>query len=352
MIVADHRNINSNFRLNGLSFQDADAILEYTRDHLPDCRTFLKAWFNKERTIEVPTSGATGESKIIRIKKEHMQHSALATGDYFNLKSGTRALLCMSPNYIAGKMMLVRALLLGWELDVVPPSSDPLSATTKNYDFTAMVPLQVQHSLNHLKRIDVLLVGGSPLSSVLKKKLQDIDCRIYESYGMTETVTHIAVRHVNDTQDSKNPLFNVLPNVAISTDARGCLVVKAPHLSNDIVVTNDLVNIESKGEFDLLGRADNIVNSGGIKLIPEQIENKLSDLIEADFFVAGIKDEMLGEKLVLIVEGKILPDNLEAKINELGTLTKYEIPKAIYNLPKFRRTSTGKVKRKETVKLL
>ena len=352
MEVSDHSYIHSNFKLNGLAFIDTDAILEYAKRYQSDCYPFLEAWFNNDNSVEVATSGATGTSKKLFIQKDHMVNSAIATGNYFDLKSGTRALLCMSPNYIAGKMMLVRALVLGWELDVVAPSSKPLSGDTGTYDFSAMVPLQVEHSLNELYKIDTLLIGGSHLPSTLREKLQDMECSVYESYGMTETVTHMAIRQVNGLAEWERQLFKVLPNVQISTDARGCLMIQAPNLSNDTVVTNDLVHIESDDSFELLGRADNLVNSGGIKLIPEQIEKKLGAVIQGDFFVAGLDDERLGQKLVLVIEGADVEDGLKEIIEELDVLNKYEKPKAIYNLPEFVRTTTGKIKRSETINLL
>ena len=307
-----------------------------------------------------------------------MIKSALATGSFFGLPEKTQALLCMSPDYIAGRMMLVRAMVLGWHLDVVEASSNPLKGIDKMYDFSAMVPMQVARSLDDLYKIKILIVGGGALPDKVLNKLQNISTQIFGTYGMTETVTHIAVKRLNQSslrgvtmqqyaksedvasiavQLRKDDHYHTLPCVRIAQDSRGCLVIDAPDVADRQLITNDLVEIISETEFKWLGRYDNIINSGGIKLIPEQIEEKLSAIIKERFFVTGVPDELLGEKLVLLVEKNI--DNKKEDYKDTvilskakNLLSKYEMPKAIYFLPKFIETKTKKIQRQQTLDLI
>ena len=174
---------------------------------------------------------------------------------------------------------------------------------------------------------------------------------MYETYGMTETITHIAVKKIHPPESEKQN-FKTLPEVRISVNDKNCLVIDAPKISGDPITTRDVVNLISDTEFKWLGRYDNVVNSGGIKLFPEQIETKLAVLIKSRFFVGGLPDEKLGQKLILVLQGEVVIDNLSRKIASLPSLEKYEIPKAIYSLPAFIETETGKIRRKETLGLL
>jgi len=304
---------------------------------------FLLDWLDNKDYILVKTSGSTGEPKTISLKKQAMVNSAIATGNYFNLESGSRALHCLPAQFIAGKMMFIRAIVLGLELDVVAPSLYPLASIEKSYDFCAMVPMQLQNSLAELYKVKTLIVGGAAVSNQLHDKLQNVSCNVYATYGMTETITHIAVKRLNG--DSMHN-YKVLPDIDISTDDRDCLVINAPKLSNELVITNDVVELTSKTSFKLLGRVDNMINSGGLKLFPEQIEAKLSSKIKQRFFIASEKDEILGDKLILVLEGELK----KIETNVLDVLNKYEIPKQIYAVKHFIETSTGKVHRSETLK--
>lgn len=283
-----------------------------------------------------------------------MINSALATGKFFELPAGSTALMCLPANFIAGKMMLIRAMVLGWELDLVPPSSNPLDQVFKTYDFCAMTPFQLDNSLGRLHLIKKLIVGGGAVSSPLQKMVQGLNTRVYETFGMTETVSHIAARRLNPDKPKAKPIpFKVFPDVAISTDSRGCLVIKAPKLADDTIVTNDVVEIITFKKFLWKGRYDNVVNSGGIKLFPEEIEWKLNPIIDRRFFVTGLPDDALGQKLVLFVEADFseeLIGELQKDIEELETLDKYEVPKKIYLIQKFEETSNGKIHRENTVR--
>ncbi len=345
--------LHKNFKLNGNSFQNEKELLSFSKNVSASLTIFLYNWFDTHKFITVQTSGSTGKPKGIKLKKEHMIHSAIATGSFFDLPENTSALVCLSPEYIAGKMMLVRALVLGWHIDIVEPSSSPLQGVTKDYDFCAMVPLQLENSLSGLYRIKKIIVGGAPVSKKLLKELQGISTAVFATYGMTETSTHIAVKPINNITSSvvERSYFETLPNIKISKDHRNCLVINAPRIVDHKIITNDVVELISETEFKWLGRFDSIINSGGIKLIPELIEKKLATVLDSRFFVFGIPDEKLGQKLVLIVENLQLKiENLKLKIKDLKSLDRYEIPKEIYTVKEFAETETKKVNRKRIIK--
>jgi len=367
---------HKNFKLQGKSFNSCAELISFSETINKDIKLFLELWFNTNTFIEVQTSGSTGKPKAIQLKKEFMVNSAKATGNYFNLPKKTTALLCMPVNYIAGKMMLVRALTLGWSIDVVAPTANPLSNSTKEYDFLAMIPLQLHNSLKEIHKVKKLIIGGGAVSNALLTEIKYSKTKIFATYGMTETITHIAVKKLNNFEngiasETKQSHYKTLPNILISKDKRGCLVINAPKISSKKIITNDLVTIISEKEFEWLGRLDTIINSGGIKLIPEQIEKKLAKIITERFFVAGIPNKILGEKLVLVIEKLITEQSqsknkntlkstslnyqikeIFAKIKDLKLLSRFEIPKEIYFVKQFSETETRKINRKETLQLV
>jgi O-succinylbenzoic acid--CoA ligase len=346
MTIPTYHNVHTNFKLNGFHLDKEDlcrvaySFIKEGDDFEKPVGHFLLDWFDDLPYVEMTTSGTTGKAKTIRLDKQAMVNSALATGDFFDLQPGNRIMHCLPVKYIAGKMMLVRAFVLGLDTDFVEPSSKPFAQNNnQSYDFVAMVPLQAQHSLESLKRVKKMIVGGVGISKSLEKELKKLPTEVYETYGMTETITHIAAKKIGEKA------FTVLPNVTLSYDQNNCLVIHAPRISDEIILTNDLVKLVNENQFVFLGRYDNVVNSGGIKLIPEQIEEKLSATIHSRFFVGGAPDEDLGEKLVLLIEG----EQPAGEIN-FDVLDKYEKPKEIIYIAKFRETETGKVMRKETLK--
>ena len=355
--------LHPSFELNGTSFKNTLELLQFSEMLSEPIHVFLKQFFDEAGSVKLQTSGSTGIPKLVEIKKEYMINSALATGVFFDLRKDTTALLCMNPEFIAGKMMLVRAIVFGWKLDVITPSISPLEDMKKEFDFSAMVPLQVSNSLEYLYKVKKLIIGGGAISNSLEQSLQKIKTECFATYGMTETVSHIAVQKLNNFPSlrggtSKQSYYNLLPNISISKDVRNCLVINATHLAENEIVTNDLVEIISDSEFKWLGRYDNIINSGGVKLIPEQIEEKLSKIIDHRFFVAGVPDKAFGERLVLVIEVQSTKDSesqrgvISSTVRNLITLDKYETPKEIYFTDKFKETATKKIQRKETLELL
>jgi o-succinylbenzoate---CoA ligase len=341
-------NIHCDFKLNGKHFskeelfQLAYSLIKEGEKFQYDCGTFLLDWLDQNDYIIVQTSGTTGIPKLLKINKKAMVNSAIASSFFLGLTAGNSALCCLPVQYIAGKMMWVRALVLGLHLDFVVPSSFPLLNNKNDYDFVAMVPLQAENSIGQLHQIRQLIIGGAKVSSTLVKKLQSSSCKIYETYSMTETVTHIALKPIGEE------VFKVLPNVKIAIDNRACLIIDAPLLNDQKIYTNDIVELVSDNEFIWKGRIDHIINSGGIKLFPEVIEEKLTSKINNRFFIAGIPDEKLGERVAIFIEGDafIISDLV------FESLQKYEKPKSVFFIPKFIETETGKIKRKETIQIV
>ncbi|MBU2938750.1 AMP-binding protein [Lacinutrix sp. C3R15] len=316
---------------------------------------FLIDWLDGKDHILAETSGSTGKPKTIKLKKQAMVHSAIATGDFFNLKPGDSALHCLPCKYIAGKMMLVRAMILGLEIDLVEPTSQPIFDYERKYDFCAMVPLQLEKITTYCNNIKTIIVGGSSVSTKLKDAIQDVKTNVFETYGMTETITHIAVKKLNnwslqkeETKTATDALFKILPNITISQDERNCLVIDAPKISKTKIITNDVVKMHSKNSFEWLGRVDNVINSGGIKFFPEQLEAKLQTKIANRFFITKEADEKLGECIVLIVESKT--NTVDPSV--FSELEKFEIPKKIYSVEKFIESENGKMLRQQTLKKL
>lgn len=340
--------LHPNFCINGRNLDYHD-LLETAYSYLKEGEIFEKElgkflldWIDKSETLTVYTSGSTGTPKPIGLKKEHMVNSAIATGAYFKLQPNKTALLCLPANYIAGKMMLVRAMVLGLDIYPVEPSAEPLAYLNKTFDFAAMVPMQAMNSISKLNQIHTLLIGGAPMTIDLKNKLEGCSTAIYETYGMTETITHIAVKKI------KEEYFTALPNVRLSKNERGCLVIDAPRVSTATVHTNDVVELISESQFNWLGRFDNVVNSGGIKLHPELIEEKIGNYLQMPFFVIGSADEKLGEKLNLVVETEISVMEIKNTLLSIEELGPYEMPRKILTIPKFVRTENGKIKRNKT----
>ncbi|HMB62728.1 MAG TPA: AMP-binding protein [Eudoraea sp.] len=360
--------IRHGFKFNGSSFnreelkEVAYSLVKEGEDYEIEIGDFLLDWLTDSPTVTVSSSGSTKAPEMLHLRKEHMVNSARATGAFFGLQEGNSALLCLPAAYIAGKMMLVRAMVLGLQIDCIIPSSNPLETIGRDYDFGAMVPLQLENSLGKLDRIKTLIIGGAPLPQHLKQKVLKAATDVWETYGMTETASHIAIRKINGSLQAtpghspnnreSGPVetyFKTLPGVTLEKDDKGCLIVHAPAIAQDPIVTGDLVQLKSDTEFLWLGRHDHLINSGGIKILPEKIEEKLSGVMSCRYFVAGLPDEKLGQKLVLVTEGKVEEEQLFKLIKSGGNLQKFEIPKAVYSIEKFAETPSGKINRRATM---
>ncbi len=310
---------------------------------------FVIDWYNAQEEIKTTTSGSTGTPKTIALKKQHVKNSARATLDFFGLKEGANLLLCLPVKYIAGKLMVVRALEGKMNLYAVEPSLTPVLEDV-SIDFAAMTPaqaaslLETEEGQDFFNRIKTLIIGGDKIPVALEEKLQQIPTAVWHTYGMTETITHIALRKVNGP--GRSGFFTPLPGVTLSLSDDGRLIIDAPHIGVRYLMTNDMAQLNDDGTFSIKGRKDNVVISGGIKLFPEEIERKIEKLVPYPFFLTGIPDDTLGSKLVMAVESTEPVDTnfLSEKIRP--HLSKYEMPKEIIVKQVFEKTGSGKIKRK------
>ena len=333
--------------------------------------SFLQDWFSDSETVSVQTSGSTGIPKVFEIEKKRMLNSAKMTCDFLGLKEGDTALLCLPVQYISGKMMLVRAIERKLKVIISVPSSAP--EISENVEFCAMTPLQVQNSLDKIHFIKNLIIGGAAVSEKLKNEISttlqfsNSPTRIYETYGMSETLSHIALKQISPIQEE---YFTILNDVEISVDERNCLKIFAPKLNPEILQTNDIVELMhfmnsvrkpsvyaqcDKKQFKFLGRFDNVINSGGVKIFAEELENLVKKHIDRDLVFLGKPDETLGEKLILVIEDASTPlsmTEIKSQISNLKFENKFHIPKEILFLEKFPRAENGKVLRKEILKFL
>lgn len=326
-----------------------------TRDEVLDAATpqvadFLDEWFSPTDFVCGHTSGSTGSPKPLKLLKRDMEESARLTLDFFGITSRTTMLLCLSPDYIAGKMMIVRALLSGADLLVVQPSSQPFATVDEPVDFAALVPAQVVESLRddtqraRLARIGSLIIGGAPLSPATETRLTELPVHAYATYGMTETVSHVALRRIGDPTMN----YRALGRITFTVDDRGCLVIHTPHFALKQFVTNDVVSLVDERTFRWVGRYDHVINSGGVKIFPERVEQKIAALFTRRFFIAASADEKWGECVALAIEGDPLSaaaeEALLARIRVM--VDRYEVPRRIVYLPVFAETSSGKVIRR------
>jgi len=322
--------------------------------------SFCQKWLVGQMEFIIKTSGSTGEPKLIVLTRNQMIASAKLTGKTFGLKQGDRALVCLNIEYIAGMMMLVRGMELGLKLTIVEPSGNPFQTLTNQaFDFFAFVPLQMQNLLEKEKNKIILnaakaiIIGGAAVNEVLENEIQNLKVPVYSTYGMTETVSHIAIRRINGVNKSNN--FQVLEGVKIGLDERNCLNIIAEASNNELIQTNDIVEILNENEFELIGRFDNIINSGGVKIqlekVEKLIENEIKILNPKRYFAYGVPDDKLGQKLVLIIEG----EEVNSEFKELFfkniqlILSKYEVPKEIYFVKNFIETQTEKIDKKAII---
>lgn len=317
-----------------------------------DIYAFILEWFDENKQMEAKTSGSTGTPKTISLEKSKMIESAKMTGEFFKFKKENKALLCLSPQFIAGKMMIVRAIVWQMNLICVKPDGHPLDTLDSEIDFTAMIPLQVSNSIHNktqIEKVKTILIGGGVIDKNLESKLAKIKTKFFSSFGMTETLSHIAIRTLNGP--NKSNTYKALNEVTLTIDHRDCLKIKAQKLLNKEIITNDIVKLISSSEFEWLGRHDHVINSAGIKLFPEKIEEKLSPHIKEPFFLIGITDEHLGEKMILLIESINNSEEQKKKISAKiePYLENFQFPREIIFLPKFNRTLTGKIQRKATL---
>lgn len=312
-----------------------------------DLYLFLNEWFDASPIITVHTSGSTGVPKELVVRKDRMMQSARLTCEFLNLQAGDTALLCMNLRYIGAMMMVVRSLVAGLNLVVRPASGHPLSDVEVPLKFAAMVPLQVYNTLRvpaerkRLEHTDILIIGGGAVDDSLEAELKTIPIAAYSTYGMTETLSHIALRRLNGEAASK--CYYPFPSVELSLSAENTLIVKAPLICDDVLQTNDIACLCSDGGFTIAGRKDNVINSGGIKIQAEEMENRLQPFIPVPFAVTAVPDPRLGQALTLLIAGK--PDIKELENKLQAVLETYYRPKHIFITELIPQTENGKIDR-------
>ncbi|MBQ3745006.1 MAG: AMP-binding protein [Prevotella sp.] len=347
---------------------------------------FLEEWNNDSPYVEVKTSGSTGEPKRMLVEKQRMRASARITCDFLGLKAGDTALLCMSLDYIAGKMMVVRAIERNLRLIVVEPSGHPLAeqicrewdlrsfrpllaSPNIGEELAAMVPMQVYNSLQvpeereRLKQIKHLIIGGGAIDEAMAEELKTFPNHVWSTYGMTETLSHIALRRLSGPEASE--WYTPFPSVSVSLNGEGCLVIDAPEVCKERLVTNDIaelatqrgqslmcsVNSAHEGQspcvanvpFKILGRRDNVICSGGIKIQAEEVERILKAHLRVPYLISKRPDKKFGEVVVLLTEG----DVEESKTVCEAVLPKFQRPKAYIHVSEIPLTETKKPARRQ-----
>lgn len=309
-----------------------------------DILYFLKKW-RTQNSFTVTTSGSTGAPKSIVHGKETMLKSAQLTGAYFNFQEGQTALLCLPIDKISGMMMLVRAIHWRLKLYTLPPKRKLDFSNLTSIDFAPLLPIQAIENFSQLTHIKTILLGGAKLPEQLTQKLQELSTSVYLSYGMTETLSHVALQKINGEKSTL--LFTALSGITFTTDECSRLCITAPQLSIKKLKTNDIVKLHSATSFEFLGRYDNVINSGGLKILAENIEQQLSPFISLPFYIYGVPDSTLGEKVTLCIQGKkwdkTALDNLKENFKCINP--KQAIPRQIIFKEKFAYTATGKIKK-------
>ena len=312
---------------------------------------FYKEWNSALSTVIVNTSGSTGKPKSIRVEKSRMIESAKMTCSFLGLTPDDSALLCMPLRYIAGKMVVVRTIVSGMRLISIPPTSHPLKDLEDIPTFAAMVPMQVFNSLSvpeeadKLKRIKNLIIGGGPVTDLLYSKLQHFPNAVWSTYGMTETLSHIAMRRLNGPTASE--YYIPLDGIHLSVNEMGCLCIDAPKICPEVLQTNDIVKFDSEGHrFKVLGRIDNVIISGGVKIHIEEVEKMLEPIIAPPFAITKKSDKKFGEIVVMVVQGSFTEADLSNIREQIeATLPMYWQPKRYVVIDKIPMTATGKIAR-------
>lgn len=322
---------------------------------------FARDWIRGTEVFMQNSSGSTGTPKTIPVYRKHMESSAWRTLEALKIQQGDRALLCLDPAYIAGKMMIVRALVGRLRLQCIDPQANPLAyeKLINPMHFAALVPLQMAEYLQHQEKspldtsqVKAIILGGGKVNAFIKEKLRDNAMPVYQTFGMTETVSHIALQKISGLDAQK--YFHCLDGVEIQKDEDGCLMIRADVTGNEWLKTNDLIDLHDPERFTWLGRKDNIINSGGIKVIPEYIESILeqhrNEAFRNNLFVEMLEDFRWGESVGLFVEGSPDQELIYKMLDESRNfLKKAEMPKKICICKRFAYTRNEKIQRKETV---
>lgn len=326
---------------------------------------FLREWHDGREQLLVHTSGSTGQPKPLWVEKRRMEASARMTCRFLGLKKGDTALLCLPLDYIAGKMMVVRSLVQGLQLTSVEPCGHPLAGllAPSQIDFAAMVPMQVWNSLqveeerNKLREIRHLIIGGGAVDASLARELADFPHAVWSTYGMTETLSHVALRRLSGAE--RTDYYTPMEGVEVRQTDDGCLAIRAPHVCEGELLTNDRVELwndeSGQAHFRILGRKDNVICSGGMKIQAEEVEQKLRQVMDIPYLISRVRDKKFGELVVLLLESSSpLSEEETEKYKALcaSALQRYERPRLVLSVGKLPLTETGKPARGEAERLI
>lgn len=342
--------VNNILNINGvdcdLNRPDSLRWLEASGEpHLAELSAFLKQWADSREYLIQQTSGSTGSPKLLKVRRSQMLHSARLTIDFFGLGQGMTALLCMSPEFIGGRMMVIRALVAGMKLVVVKPEENPLVTLNQKTDFAAMVPFQFSRTIKEnpekFALVDKLILGGGPVSKPLEDQAQNIKTELWHTYGMSETLSHVALRPINGP--GRSARFRLLPGINLRLDDRSCLVIDAPHLSDSTLTTNDIGRIYPDGSFEILGRADNVIVSAGHKIHVEKLEQYVAAFLDTPFIVSSLPDIEVGEVVVLVIGENLSPRRLFELWKMLeSAIDKKDLPRRMITMDQIPITGSGK----------
>lgn len=345
-----------------------DAIRQHGKKLLDGQQTFeqsfelVQQWMNGNSSFTFHTSGSTGIPKPIILHRTQLEASARATIKALSLQPSEHILVCMNTGFIGGAMLLIRGLILGATITLQEPDSNPLQHIGQRhpYTFASFTPLQLfpllqnkHHERNMLSQFKQVLIGGAMVLAELENILGDLPVKCYQTYGMTETVSHIALKQIG-----KDKSYKILDGIRFQTDARGCIAICGEVTENQWIQTNDVIESVDKNHFNLLGRADDVINSGGIKVWPQKVEEHLRIVFKSlaipftNICVTKKSDQLLGEKVIALIETNLNELDWElVKTTLTPMLHKYEIPKNVYLLPQFRYTPSGKINKVDTLKM-
>jgi O-succinylbenzoic acid--CoA ligase len=348
----------SSFTIQGHAFTDSgqslrdwsDKALPHTAPWEQEYLRFFSEWGAGKEEWVFQSSGTTGAPSSVRFTRSQIEASAHLTARVFDLPHGAKALLCLPGQYIAGKMMLARTVVNEWDLLWEEPSSLPFGGKLPQADILSVTPMQLTNLLrlspHSLDPVRIVLVGGAPVSPALREACIGLSTRIVETYGMMETLSHVALRELSGSRASD--WFYPIPPVNMEPDSRGCLVIHAKHLGNVHIITNDAAEWNRQGGFRIAGRVDFVINSGGVKVFPERVEERIGHLISVPFFITWTPDERLGQKVVLCTEEDELSgaqeEDLLSRIADC--VSDHERPREVFCFRQFERTVSGKIIRK------
>ncbi len=319
----------------------------------PVLETFFQLLVKNNGSLEVKTSGTTGIPKTMRIGREDLVQSARLTAETFGLQENDRVLHCVPSNFIAGKMMLVRAMALGLDMHIMNPRGSVLGNlnTEDRFRFAAMIPVQLHRAIQEERerverQFEMILLGGGPVSMALAEDVRELNVQVFQGYGSTETVTHVAMRRLNGP--TRSDRYHAIGKVHFGQDDRGCLIVYTPHLSTRAHITNDLVDLVDEHTFRWRGRFDNVILTGGKKVFPEQLEERTGGLLPYPHFFMPIPDDRLGQAIALVIETQEEDPNVVNEVIEILTrvLDPHEMPRRISATRMIQRTKTGKMIRR------